>query len=446
MRYAELTFLVLMVAYHAFLLVPRHRRPFVANYLLFLAGMALAWNLGLEGLRWQTLPPAGLLLVDALVLFPTFSTLRGRMPKRGFFRSVGRGLRSLFATVGLVFAVAGALLAVFFPLPSVELTGGLPPAERIVRFPAEASQPGLEVRLWYPAGGDARPSPRPLAEADTWQRSHLAGGLPSFWQSYQQYLPTNLIRGGKPASPGTRYPVVLVALPPGQSADDFGYLFEDLASRGFLVVAGGPPPGPLSAETFDWSRTAEQILEPLVRPELWWKAEELARPGPATDYHWLAPTVRAVKQLDSTPGDALFGAVDWNRQALWVWGPGNLPSPAETSRLTLSGVIQSGGKAPATKPGAAAELWIGSARETTAQPGRWVLSLPRLERADLSDSAYLKPYLVFPGLKSQPDSGVHGALRQYQAAFLQFAFWGAGSGTSFRQTVPEVQGLLLTGP
>jgi hypothetical protein len=86
MRYGELLFLGLMAVYHAALLVPRHRRAFAANYLVFLAGMALAWNLSLEGLRWQTVPLLVLLLIDLLVLFPTFKTLRGTFPGRVFGR------------------------------------------------------------------------------------------------------------------------------------------------------------------------------------------------------------------------------------------------------------------------------------------------------------------------------------------------------------------------
>ena len=73
------------------------------------------------------------------------------------------------------------------------------------------------------------------------------------------------------------------------------------------------------------------------------------------------------------------------------------------------------------------------------------MTLPTLFRSDLSDSAYLKPYLYFFGLKSAADGAGHGILRQYQAAFFQYALWGSGGDTTFGQTVPEVPGMVLSG-
>jgi hypothetical protein len=448
MRFAELIFLVLLVVYHAFLLIPRYRRPLAFNYLVFVAGAALAWNLGLEGLRWQTLPPIILFLIDLLILFPTFATLRGTMPNRGFFRALGRLLRTLIAWAGWLLAVGALLLAVAFPLPRVDLTGGLPPSQRLVRFPVSGGRPALEIRLWYPASGDLRPLPRPVARAEVWQRIRASGGLPVFWQSYEEKLPTSLVKGGKLASSGTKYPVVYVALPEGEDPDDFGYLFEDLASRGFLVAAGIPLPGPLPApQAFEWRSALSELALPFLHPRLWLEPEASTekRKSPA-DYRWLAATKAALEQLDAEPGDLLFASIDWKHQGLWAWGTGGvLPASSQTD-LGLRCVLQAGGRPPADHRPGGPELWIsGGAPSGKEVPGQWFLTLPRLHRADLADAAYLKPYLTFFGLKAQADAGVHGALRQYQAAFFQYAFWASGADTTFGQTVPEVQGLLLSG-
>jgi len=448
MRSAELTFLVLLVFYHAVLLIPRHRRPFVLNYLVFLAGMALAWNLGLEGLRWQTLPPIVLLLIDLCVLFPTFASLRGTFPNRGFFSALGRFLRSLTAWAGWLVAIGSLLLAVAFPLPRVDLTGGLPPSQRVVHFPATNDHPALELRLWYPAAGDLRPRPRPQSEAKVWQGIRVSGGLPVFWQSYLDKLPTSLVMGGKLASSNTKYPVVYATVPASENPDDFGYLFEDLASRGFLVVAGIPLPGPVAPPpAFGWTSAWSELTLPFLQPGLWLEPEASTekREGPS-DYRWLEATKAALVQLDAEPGDLFFGSIDWSHQALWAWGTGGALPASSQSRLGLRGVIQAGGSPPADHRPSGPELWIeGGTPPAKPGPSQWFLTMTRLRRSDLADSAYLKPYLVYFGLKSQADSGVHGAIRQYQAAFLQYAFWASAPGASFGQTVPEVPGLTLSG-
>lgn len=445
MRFAELTFLVLMVAYHAVLLVPRRRRPFPANYLVFLAGMALAWNLGLEGLRWQTVPMAVLILVDLAILFPTFATLRGRPRRTGFLAGLGSVLRTLLASVGLLTAVSGAILAVTFPLPKVELTGGLTPALREVRFPADAGHPGLELHVWYPAEGDRHPLPRPRSREASWAAVRDSGGLPVFWQAYQRYLPTPLVVGGKLASPATKYPVVWVALPAGESPEDFGYCFEDLASRGFVVVAPTPVLPPVGPDPeFTWAGAWKDLQRPFLEPELWFQPEStFAGALGATDYRWLLPARTALRQLAEEPGDPFFDGVDWGHQGLWVWGRGNLPSGADREGLALRGLFHAGGPAEG-HGGLGQELWVLGTKAPSSGAGQYTLALPSLSRADLADSAYLKPYLAFRGLKSQADAGFHGVLRQYQAAFFTNAFWGSSDG-SFAQTVPEVPGLVLSG-
>jgi hypothetical protein len=446
MRFAELAFLLLLLLYHAFLLAPRHRRPFAANYLVFLAGMALAWSLAMEGLRWQTLPPLVLLLVDLALLFPTFVTLRGRLPRPGFWSGLAGVTRTVVASAAFLLAVAFVVLAVAFPLPKVELTGGLAPSYRVVRFPPAGEVPGLELRLWYPASGDSRPEPRADSKPETWRRTHIDGGPAVFWQSYLEHLPTSLVRGGKLASPGTRYPIVFVAVPRNQNPDDFAYVFEDLASRGFVVAAGLPLPSALPPqEPFSWGSAVEDLAEPFHNPSLWLEPDlTLGRSEGPADYRWVAQTQAAVRQLASEPGDALFSGIDWGRQGLWVWGYGTPLAPADQAALGLRCVLHAGGRPPAGHVPAGPELWIFGGAGAKPVANQWFLTLPRLNRADLSDAAYLKPALVFYGLKSQADAGLHGALRQYQAAFFQYAFWSS-SGAAFSQTVPEIQGLVLSG-
>lgn len=443
MRYGELLFLGLMAVYHAALLVPRHRRVFAANYLVFLAGMALAWNLSLEGLRWQTIPPLVLLLIDLLVLFPTFKTLRGKFPGTSFWSGVKRFFRFLTASVAFLWALGSAVLSVAFPLPRVELTGGLPTAERVVDV-ARAGHPASRLLVWYPASGNRLPSPRPDSDAAAWRRTELAGGLPAFWSSYLAHLPSSRIQGGAMASPGVRYPVIYAALPRGQNPDDFGYLFEDLASRGFIVAAAAPIPPPLPPQpAFTWTGTLKEWSRPFRNWTLWLEPDRTESQPAAADFGRSEAAYDLLKQLDAAPGDTLFGAVDWNHAGLWVWGMGLVP---ENTRQTLGarGVAYAGAAPIGHRP-TALELWIASDPVPSIQAGQWVLTQPQWHRADLSDAAYLKPYLAFFGLKSSADAGNHGAVRQYLAAFYQFALWGPQGDTGFGATVPTVPGLKLSG-
>jgi hypothetical protein len=301
--------------------------------------------------------------------------------------------------------------------------------------------------LWYPASGDSKIVLRPLSEAEAWQRTRAAGGLPVFWQSYLEKLPSSLIRGGKLASSGTKYPIIYVAVPQGQNPEDFGYLFEDLASRGFLVAAGVPLPGPLPPRAaFSWSSTWAELTLPFQRLRLWLEPEASDEGQGSADYRWLIPTREALRQLDTEPGDLLFDSVDWSHQGLWAWGGQDALPSAVQSTLGLRGIVQAGGRPSPEHRAGGPELWIiGAPPPGKAAPSQWFLTLPRLHRADLADSAYLKPYLAFFGLKSQADAGVHGALRQYQAAFFQYAFWASGNDVTFGQSVPEVPGLILSG-
>lgn len=437
MRYAELLFLALLVLYHVVLLVPRHRRLFAANHLVFLAGAVLAWNLAMEGLRWQTLPPLALFLVDLLILFPTLKTLRGTYPKPGWLSALIGSLRTLVATFGLLVAVLGALLAVAFPLPEVELTGGLAPGHRVVRFPPDGQRPGLELRIWYPASGDLKPLPRPQAEAEAWQRERSEGGLPVFWQSYLEHLPSNLVAGGRLATPKSTYPLVHVLVPEGERSTEFGYLWEDLASRGFVVAAGTALPPPLGpAPAFEWTSAFAELRRPLEDLNLWLQPES-ERAG-KSDPSRLGWNQQALRQLANEPGDLLYQAIDWNKQALWLWNASG-PVPAD---LGVKAVMGAGEAPPPVGPWTS--LWVSDRAPASTETGRWVLTVPGLKRADLADAAYLKPYLSFWSLKSSPEARFHGAIRQYHAAFLQHALWGS-DGPSFADVVPTIPGLVLTG-
>lgn len=446
MRIAELLFLCLLVLYHAFLLVPRYRRPFALNYLVFLSGLALAISLGLEGLRWQMVPAILLLLVDLLVLFPTFSTLRGRLPTPGLGSRLGGVLRSVVASLAFLFAFASVGLTVMFPLPQVAMSGGLPVGFRQVHFPSAAPLThGIEVLLWYPASGDPAPQSPVPSHSSSWQQRTAQGGLPELWQAYQALLPSSLVKGGRLAKTDHRYPVVVVSVPSGEDPADFSWLLQDLASRGF-VVAGVRTPLPVSASSeVPLSLTETTLLSPFREPSQWLEPEQaLSRAAGGTDV-LLSYLREVLTQLDQEPGDLLYQALDLKRMGLLAWkGQPNGAPTAEDWQGVLSAVWLGDlprGPRTSQKP----ELWVTAEPAATDSPldsQRWILQWDQLKRADISDAAYLRPYLAFFGLKSQADGSTHALLREYLAAFFQYTLWG-GDGSLFTAGAPPVSGVRL---
>jgi hypothetical protein len=91
------------------------------------------------------------------------------------------------------------------------------------------------------------------------------------------------------------------------------------------------------------------------------------------------------------------------------------------------------------------ELWVTgepAASDSALDAHRWVLLFNQLHRADLADAAYLKPYLAFFGLKSQPEGLNNSLAREYLAAFFQFALWG-GDASLLEATNSPVAGVRL---
>ncbi|MEI8094423.1 MAG: hypothetical protein WCG80_09440, partial [Spirochaetales bacterium] len=406
------------------LLAPQHRRPFALNYLVFVSGISLGLSLGLEGLRWQMIPAIVLILLDLFLLFPTFATLRGRLPAKGLLPALRGFGRSFIASCLFLVAVASLALCVLFPLPRVPLTGGLAVSVRTVHFAATATQPSLEALVWYPASGNSLPLPGPETSAATWQETRERGGLPVYWQSYLQYSPARYIQGGRMAQQGIRYPAVLFTVPAGDSSVDFSWLLSDLASRGFVVISARTSGASSALPAFSWASVQAQLAEPFSSPLVWLEPEAHLESAqlPASPVS-VVTLKKALLALANQPGDVLFSAIDPDRIAWMAWrGARDEPQGAE-----LRAVVKLGEQPQGPRTSSLPELWVtgqASASDSALDKHRWVLLLDSLRRADLTDAAFWKPYLVFFGLKSQADGRAHAIVREYVAAFLQYSLWG----------------------
>ena len=445
MRIVELVFLIILVVYHAILLAPRHRRIFALNYLVFAAGIALGVSLGLEGLRWQMLPGIAVLLIDLLYLFPTLRTLRGQMPNKGFFSALARGFRSLVSSAMFLLAVGCAAVCLLFPLPQVPLSGGLAVGFKTVHFPAASGQPSKDVLVWYPASGSSLPLKGPETNPEVWEATHARGGLPAYWQAYLEHSPSRYVQGGKLAKPNTRYPAVLLSVPSGDEALEFSWLATDLASRGFVVVAARSPLASAPMAPFSWSSLQGQLLEPVLKPELWLEPERSLDTAPSGQVSQIPLLRLALVAMAQEPGDLLYEAIDLKRVGSLAWkgSPGGRSVEGEAEGLASMVFLGDQPKGP--RKSAVPELWVtgqASATDSVLDKSRWVLLLQSLHRADLTDAAYTKPFLAFFGLKSQADGRLHSIVREYLAAFFQFTLWG-GDGTLLDAANAPVPGVRL---
>jgi len=445
MRIAELLFLSFLVIYHAILLAPRHRRIFALNYLVFAAGIALGISLGLEGLRWQMIPAIAVLLLDLLYLFPTLRTLRGQMPNKGFLSALSRGFRFLISSGMFLLAVAAAVVCILFPLPQVPLTGGLAVGFKTVHFPAASGQPSKDVLVWYPASGSSLPLKGPESSPATWEATYSRGGLPVYWQAYLEHSPPRYVQGGKLARPNTRYPAVLLSVPPNDEALDFSWLAADLASRGFVVVGARSTPAPPQLVQFTWATVQGQLLEPLLQPELWLQPEKSLELAPSSQESQIPVLRLALAAMVKEPGDVLYEAIDLKRVGSLAWKGAPSGRSVVGEADGLASMVWLGDQPKGSRKTKMPELWVtgqASATDSVLDKSRWVLLLDSLHRADLTDAAYSKPFLAFFGLKSQADGRLHSIVREYLAAFFQFTLWG-GDGTLLDAANAPVPGVRL---
>jgi len=434
MRYGELLFVGVLLLYHAAVLFPRIRRPLAFNYLLWLAGLALVWSLSQEGWRWQTLPAIGVWTLDALWLLVSLRSLRGRIPARGFSSRFRSAVRAVLAWIAFVVAAAALLLSASFPLPKVPLTGGLAPSLRQLVLPSAAGMDKVLLSLWYPAETDNTRQAMPMSDPKVWQALEAQGAPGAFWQSYLSRLPSPLVEGGRRASPQAKYPVLFACLPRGTQPAEYSYLFADLASRGFVVVTAQGQLAP-----------AKQVWFPSQGPDFsrWLEPERDRQTKSSTaNFDFLSTANQAVRALDTRPGDPLEGAFDWQKLGLLVLGQvpkTPLPFPVQATLVWGSALNR-----PTPDPQMGLQLWAHGGSPQQGLGEFWDLTIRRWHQADLSDAAYLKPYLAFFHLLSGSGGTANAIDRQYQAAFFQHAFWG-GRGESFRATVPELPGFLLSG-
>lgn len=369
----EITFFVLLILYHIGLLLERHRRPVLLNYLLLPAGIALGLTLGLETVHWKSLwlpdwdlvtfrwplvPAAILWLAETIFLIFNLSNLRGMPPGLGFWPAFKGLLRTLGASLLLFAALGSAVLAGLFPYRLPAPTGSLPVAEAAFRFGNDRGSDWLvqaavpvskEPRQWYGLMIDPGPGDQPA-----WHR----------------FLATNL------------------------------------ASRGWVVVvlgkkaAAAPAPG---LWPFNGRSVEAEFLEPVRGLETTGDA--------AWDEGWAETAGQVLANLKAGAVPGLEAVTDRVKTAKW----GLISFGAEPPPTWLAAH-------PSLKAGILVR-WNDKAKPANSEFLRY--SWENVKRADLNDRALLSPTLVVAGLRSRWDAKPLESLSQFADSWFSWQLLGA---------------------
>ncbi len=266
--------------------------------LFFAAAVAVACAHAWLGPHWQTLPILIALLLVALVA--RLRSLRERT--------------LIIALVVLLCASSLLLLWVFplFSLPrptgyyAVGTSGPLHWTDqgRTMRgdSPPQGQRRELELQIWYPAQPASR---HPRARYARLRELSLI-------HSYESAIATNSLLHAPVASDNAAFPVLLFGHRWGGSRTQDTFLFEELASHGYVVVSIDHPLNAARVQLADGSVLRSDRMEALDHLEgqsaaavqaLW--NDELAV--------WTADNRFVLDQLERTPAASLAGRLDLTR-------------------------------------------------------------------------------------------------------------------------------------
>lgn len=251
MRPLEVAILALItIAWLLRFIVPRY--PKLTNLSLITSGLAVLVMVAqwvVEGARWQMVPAYVFVTILAIAAFLGGRREAALRPPGRWWRAALRWTEVGLAWLALVIAIALPLLFPVNILPAPTgpyrigtTTTHLIDQSRGEPFTADPrDRRELEVTAWYPARaggrvvrlwGDQEPVARELA---------LGFKLPSFFFSHLELSPSHA-RAGAPVAEGGPFPTLVFSHGYGVGfAAQNSTLFEELASRGFVVLAVNHP-------------------------------------------------------------------------------------------------------------------------------------------------------------------------------------------------------------
>jgi predicted dienelactone hydrolase len=248
MRLFETLTLIALLLSLPSLFVPRPKRP---RWLAYLPGLAVLFaliHLALEGYRWQMVPAYGL---TVLLFLGTgrgiFSGIRVRRDPPSRQRRVPKTIGTVLGLLVLIVAAALPALVPVFRLPKP--TGPYAVGTQYflwtdgARLDESTTDLGdlreVSVQIWYPAelsGGD---KPIRYMRQDAGRAFAHFQDLPGFLLDHLALVRTHAYLGADVAQTGAPFPVITYSTSGLMSSHMT--LFEELASRGYVVLCIGHP-------------------------------------------------------------------------------------------------------------------------------------------------------------------------------------------------------------
>jgi dienelactone hydrolase len=242
MRILELALFILLF-FSLILPVLLGRRGRTTSLLTLLTILVMLAHLLIEGYRWQMVP------LYALALLTLLGALLGwlRYPRKDSRTS---GFGKFLGVLGLLLAGIAVLLPVLFPIPQFDRPTGAYPigtttlemvdTSRTEIYSGKSGEPrAIMVQFWYPARAGSPASLAPWMDHLDVVGPSLSVylGLPSFTLDHLVYSRSNSYLDASLADEQDAYPVILFSHGWNGVRVQDTFLYEELASHGYVVAA-----------------------------------------------------------------------------------------------------------------------------------------------------------------------------------------------------------------
>jgi predicted dienelactone hydrolase len=247
MRPIEAIVLSALAATLILVAIPWSKRPRWLRIWPLVLLIVLLLQVLMEGYRWQMVPAYILGGIAFLAGLP--SMLRGHQATDRL-RWIRRFLAIVVALIGLVVVWVAVELTVQVPSfkmppPSGPHTVGTRTFQLVDESRTDEDSPiangyrSMSIQLWYPAelsGGEERTT---YMRPDIRKEMEALAGTPAWFNGYRDQVRTYAYWNARVDHSGERYPVIIYS--PSGNASLHKILFEELASRGYLVVSISHP-------------------------------------------------------------------------------------------------------------------------------------------------------------------------------------------------------------
>jgi dienelactone hydrolase len=361
----------------------------------------------------------------------------------------GRGIRRFRSTSGVAAALsASSVNEVPRPSgPSVVATRviDLVDATRDDPYLGNGTKRELLVRFWYPAASGEACRPAEYTSARVWKQFSKLLEIPLPQINTNSCSDASVAEG--------EHAVVVFTHGYTGTFTDYTFLFEDLASRGY-VVASVDHTYEATAVEFPDGRFIESAVGSHLGGELREDREtlEFAVAARLGDLKFVG---RELARLNGDPKGAFLGRLDMSKIELaghslggWTAIRGVNDEPIFKASVSIDGSIFAEPAILTEKPvlllGAGRELWSEEEKELWAglHGPRFAVNLPGAEHRAPSDAVWLARYAIQTGAVS-PQKAI-ATVRDYVAAFLDANLRGQEASSLLKGPSPRYPGAVVT--